>query len=208
MTSLKGVDPDGSQRAWDLFVKSRFVDDEEPRPRARSSPPARRSPTRSARCSPCSASCSRRRSKSAAFTSSTPGPRPSARRAPSSSCSRPASTSRSRASRNSSMSPTSWPCIARSPMSCSNRTCVIICVCRAIKGGKRQIVTAEPSRRLQGLSENPRRAHRRRSRSARASPRRATIFCSPSSPTAATPPSICASSSPATRTSTATSSTL
>ncbi|WOJ91717.1 N-6 DNA methylase (plasmid) [Methylocapsa polymorpha] len=25
MTSLKGVDPDGSQRAWDLYVKSRFV---------------------------------------------------------------------------------------------------------------------------------------------------------------------------------------
>jgi N12 class adenine-specific DNA methylase/adenine-specific DNA methylase len=28
MTSLKGVDPEGSQRAWDLFVKSRFVDAE------------------------------------------------------------------------------------------------------------------------------------------------------------------------------------
>ncbi|MEO8713504.1 MAG: lactate dehydrogenase, partial [Acetobacteraceae bacterium] len=26
MTNLKGVQPDGSQRAWDLFVKSRFVD--------------------------------------------------------------------------------------------------------------------------------------------------------------------------------------
>ena len=25
MSSLKGIDPDGSQRAWDLFVKSRFV---------------------------------------------------------------------------------------------------------------------------------------------------------------------------------------
>ncbi|MBY6240483.1 DEAD/DEAH box helicase family protein [Methylosinus sp. Sm6] len=30
MTSLKGVDPDGSQRAWDLFVKSRFVDEKNP----------------------------------------------------------------------------------------------------------------------------------------------------------------------------------
>ena len=28
MTTLKGVDPDGSQRAWDLFVKARFVDAE------------------------------------------------------------------------------------------------------------------------------------------------------------------------------------
>ena len=25
-TTLKGVDPDGSQRAWDLYVKSRFID--------------------------------------------------------------------------------------------------------------------------------------------------------------------------------------
>jgi N12 class adenine-specific DNA methylase/adenine-specific DNA methylase len=30
MTSLKGVDPDGSQRAWDLYVKSRFVDGKNP----------------------------------------------------------------------------------------------------------------------------------------------------------------------------------
>ena len=29
-TTLKGVDPDGSQRAWDLFVKSRFVDGKNP----------------------------------------------------------------------------------------------------------------------------------------------------------------------------------
>ncbi|WGF91059.1 helicase-related protein [Marinivivus vitaminiproducens] len=31
MTSLKGVDPDGSQRAWDLFVKARFVMEKQPR---------------------------------------------------------------------------------------------------------------------------------------------------------------------------------
>jgi len=30
MSSLKGVDPDGSQRAWDLFVKSRFVAQSQP----------------------------------------------------------------------------------------------------------------------------------------------------------------------------------
>ena len=30
MTSLKGVDPDGSQRAWDLFVKSRFTAEKNP----------------------------------------------------------------------------------------------------------------------------------------------------------------------------------
>lgn len=30
MTSLKGVDPDGSQRAWDLYVKSRFIDTKNP----------------------------------------------------------------------------------------------------------------------------------------------------------------------------------
>ena len=29
-TTLKGVDPDGSQRAWDLFVKSRFVNSKNP----------------------------------------------------------------------------------------------------------------------------------------------------------------------------------
>ena len=29
-TTLKGVDPDGSQRAWDLFVKSRFIDQRNP----------------------------------------------------------------------------------------------------------------------------------------------------------------------------------
>ena len=28
--NLKGVDPDGSQRAWDLFVKSRFIDERNP----------------------------------------------------------------------------------------------------------------------------------------------------------------------------------
>ena len=32
--NLKGVDPDGSQRAWDLFVKSRYLDASGPRPRA------------------------------------------------------------------------------------------------------------------------------------------------------------------------------
>ncbi|RUV41169.1 lactate dehydrogenase [Mesorhizobium sp. M1A.T.Ca.IN.004.03.1.1] len=30
MSTLKGVDPNGSQRAWDLFVKSRFVDSKNP----------------------------------------------------------------------------------------------------------------------------------------------------------------------------------
>lgn len=30
MTSLRGVDPNGSQRAWDLYVKSRFVDMKNP----------------------------------------------------------------------------------------------------------------------------------------------------------------------------------
>src|SRR5208283_2944204 len=30
MTSLKGVDPDGSQRAWDLFVKSRYTAEKNP----------------------------------------------------------------------------------------------------------------------------------------------------------------------------------
>jgi N12 class adenine-specific DNA methylase/adenine-specific DNA methylase len=30
MSTLKGVDPDGSQRAWDLFVKSRFVETKNP----------------------------------------------------------------------------------------------------------------------------------------------------------------------------------
>jgi N12 class adenine-specific DNA methylase/adenine-specific DNA methylase len=29
-TNLKGVDPDGSQRAWDLFVKARFIDKKNP----------------------------------------------------------------------------------------------------------------------------------------------------------------------------------
>ncbi|MBX9873552.1 MAG: DEAD/DEAH box helicase family protein, partial [Beijerinckiaceae bacterium] len=31
MSTLKGVDPNGSQRAWDLFVKSRFVETKNPR---------------------------------------------------------------------------------------------------------------------------------------------------------------------------------
>jgi N12 class adenine-specific DNA methylase len=30
MSTLKGVDPNGSQRAWDLFVKSRFVETKNP----------------------------------------------------------------------------------------------------------------------------------------------------------------------------------
>src|SRR5260370_4388606 len=30
MTSLRGVDPNGSQRAWDLYVKSRFLDVKNP----------------------------------------------------------------------------------------------------------------------------------------------------------------------------------
>ena len=29
-STLKGVDPEGSQRAWDLFVKSRFIDQRTP----------------------------------------------------------------------------------------------------------------------------------------------------------------------------------
>jgi N12 class adenine-specific DNA methylase/adenine-specific DNA methylase len=29
-TTLKGVDPDGSQRAWDVFVKARFIDEKNP----------------------------------------------------------------------------------------------------------------------------------------------------------------------------------
>ena len=29
--NLKGVDPDGSQRAWDLYVKTRFIDGKNPR---------------------------------------------------------------------------------------------------------------------------------------------------------------------------------
>jgi N12 class adenine-specific DNA methylase len=29
--NLKGVDPEGSQRAWDLYVKSRFIDQKNPR---------------------------------------------------------------------------------------------------------------------------------------------------------------------------------
>jgi N12 class adenine-specific DNA methylase len=28
--NLKGVDPDGSQRAWDLFVKARYLDRKQP----------------------------------------------------------------------------------------------------------------------------------------------------------------------------------
>jgi hypothetical protein len=47
--NLKGVDPEGSQRAWDLYVKSRFIDQKNPR-RASSRPRERRSPTRWARC--------------------------------------------------------------------------------------------------------------------------------------------------------------
>lgn len=53
MSTLKGVDPNGSQRAWDLYVKSASS-----RRRIRavrwSSPRALRSPIRSARCSRCS----------------------------------------------------------------------------------------------------------------------------------------------------------
>jgi N12 class adenine-specific DNA methylase len=30
-TNLKGVDPEGSQRAWDLYVKTRFIDGKNPR---------------------------------------------------------------------------------------------------------------------------------------------------------------------------------
>ncbi len=79
--------------------------DKEPGPRAGARLPAPRSPTRSARCSRCSAISATRRFWIAGCTSSTPGPRPSAMSRPSSSFSRPASTSRSRASRPSSTSP-------------------------------------------------------------------------------------------------------
>lgn len=30
MSTLKGVDPNGSQRAWDLYVKSRFIESRNP----------------------------------------------------------------------------------------------------------------------------------------------------------------------------------
>jgi N12 class adenine-specific DNA methylase/adenine-specific DNA methylase len=104
MTSLKGVDPQGSQRAWDLSSSRassppsgslKKISPAKPAWAARSSwPRARRSPTRSARCSRCSASCSPTRWRSAACTSSTPGPRRSAIPGPSSSCSPPGATGR------------------------------------------------------------------------------------------------------------------
>ena len=161
MTSLKGVDPDGSQRAWDLFVKSRFVDDEEPRPGA--APRLRHADHQHARrdVHRCSASCSRRRSKNGAFTSSTPGPRPSARRATElelqpSGLYKP--VTRFSEFVNVAELMAMFRSVADVVLKSDLRHYLRL---PSVKGGKRQIVTAEPTRRLQGLSESPRRAHRR-----------------------------------------------
>lgn len=93
MSTLKGIDPNGSQRAWDLYVKSASSRRRIPAGRS-CSPPARRSPTPWARCSRCSAISATRRCWSVGCTSSMPGPRPSATSPPSSNCSPTASTSR------------------------------------------------------------------------------------------------------------------
>jgi N12 class adenine-specific DNA methylase len=77
MSTLKGIDPNGSQRAWDLHVKSRFVETKNP---GRALVLASGTPVTNTlgRCSRCSAISAMRRSPSGACTSSTPGPRPSA----------------------------------------------------------------------------------------------------------------------------------
>ena len=105
-TTLKGIDPEGSQRAWDLYVKTRFID-------------ATKNPGRAlvaASGTPITNSLAELFTvqrfvqpdalRSAASSSSTPGRPISGKRGPSSSSSRPASTSRSPDSASSSMSPT------------------------------------------------------------------------------------------------------
>jgi hypothetical protein len=121
-TTLKGIDADGSQRAWDLYVKTRFID-------------ATKNPGRAlvaASGTPITNSLAelftlQRFIQPEALAergrNSTPGRPISGRRGPSSNCSRPASTSRSRASANSSTSPTSWRSIGWRRMSSSSPTC-------------------------------------------------------------------------------------
>jgi N12 class adenine-specific DNA methylase len=103
--NLKGVDPDGSQRAWDLFVKARYLDRKRP---GRALIQASGTPITNSweKCTRCCGSRRRRRCASAACTNSTPGPRLSATRRPNSNCSRAAPTSRCPGSPPSSMSPT------------------------------------------------------------------------------------------------------
>ena len=95
MSTLKGVDPNGSQRAWDLFVKSRFIETRNP---GRALILASGTPITNTLGEMYSVQryLGYAASSSAACTSSTPGPRPSAMSRPSSSFSRPANTSRSR----------------------------------------------------------------------------------------------------------------
>ena len=102
--NLKGVDPDGSQRAWDLFVKSRFIDERNP---GRALIQASGTPITNTlgemytllRFQAAEALHAR-----GVSTSSMPGPPHLATPGPNSSCSRPAATSRSRASASSSTS--------------------------------------------------------------------------------------------------------
>jgi N12 class adenine-specific DNA methylase len=89
--NLKGVDPDGSQRAWDLFVKARYLD----RKRAgRALILASGTPITNTLGIRCCGSWRRRRCKSATCMRSMPGHPPSATPAPNWSCSRAAPTSR------------------------------------------------------------------------------------------------------------------
>ena len=93
MSTLKGVDPNGSQRAWDLYVKSRFVETKNP---GRALVLASGTPITNTLGEMFSVQrlLDHAALASAACTSSTPGHRPSATPRPSSNCSPPANTSR------------------------------------------------------------------------------------------------------------------
>ena len=102
--NLKGVDPDGSQRAWDLLVKSRFIDEAYP---GRALIQSSGTPITNTlgEMYTCSASRLRTRCARGASTSSMPGHPRLVTPAPSLRCSRPDPTGRSSASASSSTYP-------------------------------------------------------------------------------------------------------
>ena len=91
MTSLRGVDPNGSQRAWDLYVKSRYVDMKNP---GRALVLASGTPITNTLGEMFTVQRLMDGAARAAYTSSTHGRPPSATPRPNSSCNPQASTGR------------------------------------------------------------------------------------------------------------------
>ena len=205
MTSLKGVDPDGSQRAWDLYVKSRFIETQATRPRA------------DPRLGHADHQHAGRDVHAAAVHAAR---RAGGARRPRVRClGRTFGDTRTELELQPSglyKPVTRFSEFVNVPELIAMFRTFADVVLRAdlrhlltlprLKGGKRQLITAAPSPAFKAYQQRPRRAHQGDRSSAAARRERRRHPACPSSPTDAMPPSTCGSSVPTTTTSRRTSS--